>query len=82
MAITLTATAGVCYLIDDVNRAIDFYTTRFESPWATTPHRPVPTLPAGPPRLLLSRPTSSGRILLPDGSTPGAWLVSSHGTGP
>lgn len=69
MALASTQLASVRYLVDDVDRAAEFYTTG---------HRAAPAFTEvmrGPLRLRLSGPTSSGPRLIPDGSkpVPGGW---------
>lgn len=67
--------ASVRYLVDDVDRSVDFYTTHLGF------HLGINAAPAfaevlrGPLRLLLSGPTSSGARPMPDGATPcpGGW---------
>jgi catechol 2,3-dioxygenase-like lactoylglutathione lyase family enzyme len=57
------------YLVDDVDRAVDFYTTHLGF---TLGHHAAPAFAdvmRGPLRLLLSGPTSSGARAIPDGST-------------
>ena len=75
MALTSTEMASVRYLVDDVDRAIDFYTTQLGF---TLGHSAAPAFAEvirGPLRLLLSGPTSSGARPMPDGTTPvpGGW---------
>ena len=75
MAIASTQRASVRYLVDDVDRAVDFYTTYLGF---TLGHHAAPAFAdvmRGPLRLLLSGPTSSGARPIPDGSTPvpGGW---------
>lgn len=75
MAITPTEMASVRYLVDDVDRAIDFYTNQLGF---TLGHNAAPAFAEvirGPLRLLLSGPTSSGAHPMPDGTTPvpGGW---------
>ena len=75
MAITPTDRASVRYLIDDVDRAIDFYTTHLGFTLGRNASPAFAEVLRGPLRLLLSGPTSSGARPLPDGSTPspGGW---------
>ena len=63
------------YLIDDVDRAIDFYTTHLGFTLGRNASPAFAEVLRGPLRLLLSGPTSSGARPLPDGSTPspGGW---------
>jgi catechol 2,3-dioxygenase-like lactoylglutathione lyase family enzyme len=75
MAIASTQRASVRYLVDDVDRAVDFYTTYLGF---TLGHHAVPAFAdvmRDPLRLLLSGPTRSGARPIPDGSTPvpGGW---------
>jgi catechol 2,3-dioxygenase-like lactoylglutathione lyase family enzyme len=75
MAIASTELASVRYLVDDVDRAVDFYTTHLGF---TLGHNAAPAFAEvmrGPLRLLLSGPTSSGAHPMPDGVTPvpGGW---------
>ena len=75
MAITSTEMASVRYLVDDVDRAIDFYTTHLGF---SVGHNAAPAfaeVTRGPLRLLLSGPTSSAARPMPDGTTPvpGGW---------
>jgi catechol 2,3-dioxygenase-like lactoylglutathione lyase family enzyme len=75
MAIASTQRASVRYLVDDVDRAVDFYTTYLGF---TLGHHAAPAFAdvmRDPLRLLLSGPTSSGARPIPDGSTPvpGGW---------
>jgi len=75
VAITSTEMASVRYLVDDVDRAIDFYTTHLGF---SVGHNAAPAfaeVTRGPLRLLLSGPTSSAARPMPDGTTPvpGGW---------
>ena len=67
--------ASVRYLIDDVDSAIDFYTTHLGFTLGRNASPAFAEVFRGPLRLLLSGPTSSGARQLPDGSTPspGGW---------
>jgi len=79
------AVVSVRYMVDDVTKAVDFYTTylgfALESTPAPAPGAPVSSKPAfaavtrGSLRLLLSGPGSSGARPMPDGSQPvaGGW---------
>ena len=75
MEVTSPELASVRYLVDDVDRSVDFYTTHLGF------HLGINAAPAfaevlrGPLRLLLSGPTSSGARPMPDGATPcpGGW---------
>ena len=67
--------ANVRYIVDDVQAAIDFYTTHLGF---TLRHSAAPAFAdvvRGHLRLLLSGPTSSGARPMPDGATPtpGGW---------
>ena len=68
-------TANVRYMIDDVPKAIDFYTRHlgFSVSQDSSPAFAAVTRDAL--RLLLSGPTSSGRRPIPDGTrpVPGGW---------
>lgn len=58
---------GVRYLVEDVQRAIDFYTTRLGF---TVEHQQLPafaTVARGPLKILLSGPEASGSRPLPSG---------------
>jgi catechol 2,3-dioxygenase-like lactoylglutathione lyase family enzyme len=75
MAIASTQLASVRYLVDAVDRAVDFYTTYLGF---TLGHHAAPAFAVvvrGPLRLLLPGPTSSWARPMPDGSTPmpGGW---------
>jgi catechol 2,3-dioxygenase-like lactoylglutathione lyase family enzyme len=74
MPIASTELASVRYLVDDVDRAVDFYTSHLGF---TLGHNAAPAFAEvvrGPLRLL-SGPTSSGARPMPDGATPvpGGW---------
>src|SRR4051794_11467184 len=75
MATTESDQASVRYLIDDVERAIDFYTTHLGFTLGRNASPAFAEVLRGPLRLLLSGPTSSGARPLPDGTTPapGGW---------
>lgn len=76
---------SIRYMVDDVNKAVDFYTTylgfTLEAAPALAPGAPASSPPAfasvirGSLRLLLSGPGSSGAKPMPDGSkpVPGGW---------
>ena len=69
MATASTRRASVRYLVDDVDRAVDFYTTYLGF---TLGHYAAPAFAdvmRDPLRLLLSGPTSSGARPIPDRST-------------
>jgi catechol 2,3-dioxygenase-like lactoylglutathione lyase family enzyme len=68
----MTDYATVRYIVDDVQAAIDFYTTHlgFDLGFSAAPA--FAEVVRGPLRLLLSGPTSSGAVATPaDGNTPG-----------
>lgn len=67
--------ASVRYIIDDVQAAIDFYTTHFGFTLHTNAAPAFADVTRGPLRLLLSGPTSSGARPMPDRATPipGGW---------
>jgi catechol 2,3-dioxygenase-like lactoylglutathione lyase family enzyme len=67
--------ASVRYLVDDVDRAIDFYTTHLGFSLGLNAAPAFAEVTRGPLRLLLSGPTSSGARPMPDGATPvpGGW---------
>jgi catechol 2,3-dioxygenase-like lactoylglutathione lyase family enzyme len=58
--------AGVRYLVDDVQAAIDFYTTHLGFTLHTNPGPAFADVVRGPLRLLLSGPASSGARATPD----------------
>jgi catechol 2,3-dioxygenase-like lactoylglutathione lyase family enzyme len=67
--------ASVRYLVDDVQAAIDFYTTHLGFTLNTSAAPAFADVVRGPLRVLLSGPTSSGARPMPDGATPvpGGW---------
>jgi catechol 2,3-dioxygenase-like lactoylglutathione lyase family enzyme len=75
MATTSTEMASVRYLVDDVDRAIDFYTTHLGFTLGLNAAPAFAEVTRGPLRLLLSGPTSSAARPMPDGATPapGGW---------
>ena len=75
MAIASTELASVRYLVDDVDAAVDFYTTHLEFRLGLNAAPAFAEVLRGPLRLLLSGPTSSGARPMPDGATPvpGGW---------
>ena len=75
MAIASTELASVRYLVDDVERAVDFYTTYLGFRLGHDAAPAFAEVVRAPLRLLLSGPTSSGARPMPDGATPapGGW---------
>ena len=75
MAIASTELASVRYLVDDVEKAIDFYTTHLGFTLGINAAPAFAEVLRGPLRLLLSGPTSSGARPMADGAipTPGGW---------
>jgi catechol 2,3-dioxygenase-like lactoylglutathione lyase family enzyme len=75
VAIASTELASVRYLVDDVDAAVDFYTTHLEFRLGLNAAPAFAEVLRGPLRLLLSGPTSSGARPMPDGATPvpGGW---------
>ena len=75
MAIAATELASVRYLVDDVQGAVDFYTTHLGFTLNMSAAPAFADVVRGPLRLLLSGPTSSGARPMPDGATPvpGGW---------
>ena len=68
-------TVSVRYLVDDVQAAIDFYTTHLGFTSSSTFLPAFADVRRGNLRLLLSGPASSGGRVLPDGRRPqpGGW---------
>lgn len=68
-------TVHVRYLVDDVQAAVDFYTTKLGFTTNTTFLPAFADVRRGNLRLLLSGPTSSAGRAMPDGRTPqpGGW---------
>lgn len=68
-------TVHVRYLVDDVQAAIDFYTTHLDFTTGTAFPPAFADVRRGNLRLLLSGPTSSAGRPMPDGRTPhpGGW---------
>ena len=62
---------SVRYMVDDVDAAIDFYTTHFGFKVLTNASPAFADVSRGQLRLLLSGPKSSAGKPMPDGSTPG-----------
>ena len=75
MPIASTELASVRYLVDDVDRAVDFYTSHLGFTLGHNAAAAFAEVVRGPLRLLLSGPTSSGARPMPDGATPvpGGW---------
>jgi catechol 2,3-dioxygenase-like lactoylglutathione lyase family enzyme len=67
--------AHVRYLVDDVQAAVDFYTTHLGFTLRSSAMPAFADVVRGPLRLLLSGPASSGARPMPDGETPtaGGW---------
>ncbi|MEV0806198.1 VOC family protein [Micromonospora sp. NPDC050200] len=61
--------ASVRYLVDDVQAAVDFYTTHLGFQLRTNAGPAFADVVRGPLRLLLSGPTSSGARATPQGTT-------------
>ena len=70
-----TATVGVRDMIDDVADAIAFYTTHLGFALQQDAAPAFAAVSRDGVRLLLSGPTSSGRLAMPDGTrpVPGGW---------
>src|SRR5215470_333745 len=66
---------SVRYLVDDVDQAVDFYTSNFDFTVRTNFAPAFADVVRGPLRVLLSGPTSSAGRPMPDGRTPepGGW---------
>src|SRR5262249_26738794 len=66
---------SVRYMVDDVETAVDFYTTHVGFTLRSNYSRAFADVVRGNLRLLLSRPTSSAGRAMPDGRTPepGGW---------
>ena len=62
--------ASVRYIVDDVQAAIDFYTTHLGFTLSTNPAPAFADVVRGPLRLLLSGPASSGARATPEDATP------------
>jgi catechol 2,3-dioxygenase-like lactoylglutathione lyase family enzyme len=65
----------VRYMVDDVEQAVDFYTTNFDFTLRSSHAPAFADVVRGDLRLLLSGPTSSAGRAMPDGRTPqpGGW---------
>jgi catechol 2,3-dioxygenase-like lactoylglutathione lyase family enzyme len=70
-----TETVNVRYLVDDVQQAVDFYTTHFGFSVLSSAAPAFADVRRGALRLLLSGPTSSAGRAMPDGRRPepGGW---------
>ena len=68
-------TVNVRYMVDDVDAAVAFYTTRFEFEVLSNAAPAFADVRRGNLRLLLSGPTSSAGRAMPDGEVPkpGGW---------
>jgi catechol 2,3-dioxygenase-like lactoylglutathione lyase family enzyme len=66
---TLDQYASVRYLVDDVQAAVDFYTTHLGFTLNTSAAPAFADVVRGPLRLLLSGPASSGARATPDDAT-------------
>jgi len=66
---------NVRYMVDDVEKAVDFYTAHFEFTLRTSAAPAFADVVRGNLRLLLSGPKSSAGRPMPDGQTPqpGGW---------
>ncbi len=64
-------TVNVRYMVDDVEAAIDFYTTHLDFSLISSAAPAFADIRRGNLRLLLSGPTSSAGRPMPDGRTPG-----------
>jgi predicted enzyme related to lactoylglutathione lyase len=62
---------NVRYMVDDVENAVDFYTTNFGFTLRSSAAPAFADVVRGNLRLLLSGPTSSAGRPMPDGRTPG-----------
>jgi len=69
------ASANVRYMVDDVQTAVDFYTTYFGFTLRSSAAPAFADVTRGNLRLLLSGPTSSAGRPMPDGRrpSPGGW---------
>ena len=75
MSIVSDSTVNVRYMVDDVQAAIDFYTTHFGFTVNTTAMPAFADVTRGNLRLLLAGPKSSAGRAMPDGRRPepGGW---------
>jgi catechol 2,3-dioxygenase-like lactoylglutathione lyase family enzyme len=65
------AVTNVRYMVDDVQRAVDFYTTHFGFEVVSSAAPAFADVKRGNLRLLLSGPASSAGRPMPDGAQPG-----------
>ncbi|MGH9211700.1 MAG: VOC family protein [Acidimicrobiales bacterium] len=66
-----TEMVNVRYMVDDVDTAIDFYTSHLDFELGTSASPAFADVTRGNLRLLLSGPTSSAGRPMPDGAKPG-----------
>ena len=71
MSVDQSELVSVRYLVDDVEAAIDFYTTHLGFSLRTNPSPAFADVTRGPLRVLLSGPASSAGRAMPDGQVPG-----------
>jgi catechol 2,3-dioxygenase-like lactoylglutathione lyase family enzyme len=71
MPATANDMVGVRYMVDDVQAAVDFYTTHFGFTVRSAAVPAFADVTRGRLRLLLSGPASSAGRPMPDGRTPG-----------
>lgn len=71
MTTSLAELVSVRYLVDDVDAAIAFYTTRLDFTLRTSAAPAFADVTRGRLRLLLSGPASSAGRPMPDGAAPG-----------
>jgi catechol 2,3-dioxygenase-like lactoylglutathione lyase family enzyme len=73
MSIVSDSTVNVRYIVDDVQAAIDFYTTHFGFVLNTAALPAFADVTRGNLRLLLAGPRSSAGRPMPDGRNPEPW---------